>query len=91
MLMLMVLGIALSAGFVGWLAWRAIRRKPISAHLVMYGLSALAGIFTIAFFMTMDIPPIIKVLVAIILGTVLIFLAARQQRRRQLGQPRPKQ
>jgi tryptophan-rich sensory protein len=86
--MLMVLGIALSAGFVGWLVfWRAIRRKPISAHLVMYGLSALAGIFTIAFFMTMDIPRIAKVLGAIVLGAVLIFLAARQQRQRQPGQP----
>jgi len=84
--MLIALGIVLSAGFIGWLAWRAVRKKqPIKAHLVMYGLSALAGIFTIAFFMTMDIPRIIKVLVAIILGVVLIFLAARQQRRRQLG------
>jgi len=84
--MLIVLGIVLSAAFVGWLAWRAVRRKPIKAHLVMYGLSSLASIFSIAFFMTMDIPRIIKVLVAIVLGAVLIFLAARQQRRRQLGQ-----
>lgn len=85
--MLIALGIVLSAGFVGWLAWRAVKRKTIKAHLVMYGLSALAGIFSIAFFMTMDIPRIAKVLVAIILGAVLIFLAARQQRRRQPSQP----
>jgi len=87
--MLIALGVILSVGFVGWLAWRAVRRKqPIKAHLVMYGLSALAGIFTIAFFMTMEgIPRIVKVLVAIVLGAVLIFVAARQQRRRQPGQP----
>ena len=85
--MLIALGIILSVGFVGWLAWRAVRKKqPIKAHLVMYGLSALTGIFTIAFFMTMDIPRIAKVLVAIVLGVVLIFVAARQQRRKQVGQ-----
>jgi uncharacterized integral membrane protein len=55
--------------------------------MVMYGLSVLAGIYTIAFFMTMDIPRIVKVLVAVVLGAVLIFVAARQQQRRQPSQP----
>lgn len=88
MMMLIVLGIALSAGYVGWLVfWHAIRRKPIKAHLIMYGLSVLAGIYTIAFFMTMDIPRIVKVVVAVVLGAVLIFVAARQQRQRQPGEP----
>ena len=79
--MLIALAIILSAGFVGWLIWRAVKGKPIKVHMVMYGLSALAGIYTIAFFMTMDIPTIAKVLAAIVIGGVLIFLAARQQRR----------
>ena len=85
--MLIVTAVILSLAFVGWLIWWAVKRKPIKAHLVMYGLSCLAGIFTLAFFLTMDIPRIIKVLVCIILGAVLIFLAAWLQRRRQLGQP----
>ena len=81
--MLIALAIILSAGFVGWLIWRAVKGKPIKVHLVMNGLSALAGIYTIAFFMNMDLPTIAKVLTAIVLGGVLIFLAARQQRRSQ--------
>ncbi len=85
--MLISIGIILALAFIGWLIYRAARRKLIKAHLVMYGLSSLAGIFTLAFFLTMDIPRIIKVLVCIVLGAVLIFLAAYLQRRRQPGQP----
>lgn len=85
--MLTAIAVILSLAFIGWLIWRGVRRKPIKAHIVMYGLSCLAGIFTLAFFLTMDILRIVKVLVCIILGAILIFLAAWQQRRRQLGQP----
>ncbi len=83
--MLTALAIILSLAFIGWIIWWAAKRKPIKAHLVMYGLSCLTGIFTLAFFLTMDIPRIIKVLVCIMLGAALIFLAAYLQRRRQLG------
>ena len=84
--------VILSVSFVGWLIWRAVRRKqPIKIHLVMYGLSGLTGIISIVFFMTMDILTIAKVLGAIALGGVFIFLGARMQRRRQQSQPQPKQ
>ncbi len=83
--MLIALAIVLSVGFVGWLIWRAVKKKPIKVHMVMYGLSALAGIFSLAFFMMMDIPTIAKVLSAITLGGVLIYLAARRQQRKQRG------
>ena len=79
--MLIALAIILSAGFGGWLAWRAVKGKTIKVHLVMYGLTVLSGIYTLVFFMTMDIPQIAKILVAIVLGGVLIFWAARLQRR----------
>ena len=85
--MLTALAILLSLAFIGWLIWWGVKRKPIKVHLVMYGLSSLSGIFTLAFFLTMDIPRIIKVLICIVLGAVLIFLAAYSQRRRQPGQP----
>ncbi|MBA7701597.1 hypothetical protein ES703_110337 [subsurface metagenome] len=81
--MLTAIAILLSLAFIGWLIWWAVKRKPIKAHLVMYGLSILAGIYTLAFFLTMDIPLIIKVIVCIVLGVVLIFLATYLQRRRQ--------
>ena len=51
----------------------------------MYLLSTLAGVYTLAFFLNMDIPVIVKVLLAIIVGIGLISLAAWLQRRRQPG------
>jgi len=82
--------IGLSAGFAGWLAWRAIKKRPLKIHLVMYGISVIAAILSIVFFMTMDIPTIAKVLSAITLGGVLIYLAGRSQRRKQAKKPRRK-
>lgn len=77
------LAILLLLALIGWIIYRAAKIKAIKAHVVMYWLSALAGIFTIAFFLSMDIPRMIKILVCIVLGAVLIFLAAYLQRRRQ--------
>ncbi|MDH5696346.1 MAG: hypothetical protein OEZ00_07100 [Dehalococcoidia bacterium] len=85
--MLIALATLLSLAFIGWLIWWGVKRKPIKAHLVMYGLSALSGVFTLAFFLTMDIPRIIKVLVCIVLGAVLIFTAAYLQRQKQPSRP----
>ena len=85
--MFIALAIILAGGFVGWLIWRAVKGKKIRVHLVMYGLSTLSGIYSIIFFMNMDLPTIAKVLTAIILGGVLISIAARQQRRKQQSQP----
>ena len=81
--MLIAIGIVLSLALIGWLIWRAVKKKPIQAHIVMYALSWLGGIFTLAFFLSMDIDRMIKILVSIILGAILIFLAAYLQRRRQ--------
>ncbi len=80
---LIPLAVGLSAGFGGWLTWRAVKKQPIKLHLVMYGLSVVAGIFSIVFFMTMDIPKIAKVVGAIALGGALIFIASRMQHRSQ--------
>lgn len=85
--MLTVITVVLSLVFIGWIVYSAVKRKSIKAHLVMYWLSCLAGIFTLAFFLTMDILLLFKVLVCIVLGAVLIFLAAWLQRRRQPVQP----
>jgi len=81
--MLIAVAVLLSLAFIGWLIWWAVKRKPIKAHLVMYGLSVLAGIYTLAFFLTMDIPLIIKVIICIVLGICSIFTATYLQRRRQ--------
>lgn len=81
--MLIAIAVILSLAFIGWLIWRAVKKKTIIAHTVMYGLSILAGIYTLAFFLTMDIELIIKVIVCIVLGVCLIVLATYLQRRRQ--------
>gem|GEM_PF-436382 len=67
--------------FIGWLIWMGAKKKPIQAHLVSYVLSCIAGAFTFAFFLTMDLPKLAKVLVSILLGALLIFVAAYYQTR----------
>ena len=76
-----------SLAFIGWLIYRAIKGKPFKAHNITYGLACVAGVFTFAFFLGMDIPQLIKILVSILLGMALIVLAAFLQRRRQTGKP----
>lgn len=80
--MLIAIAVILSLVFIGWLIWRAVKKKSFFAHTVMYGLSILAGIYTLAFFLSMDIELIIKVIVCIVLGICLIVLATYLQRRR---------
>ena len=79
--MVIGVGIILSLVFIGWLVWWAVKRRPVKAHMVMYGLSWLTGIFTLAFFLDMDMEKIVKILVCIVLGAALIFLAGHLQRR----------
>lgn len=67
--------------FIGWLIWMGVNRKPIKAHLVSYVLSCIASVFAFAFFLTMDLSKLIKILVSILLGAILIFVAAYYQRR----------
>ena len=84
---MIAVGIIISLAFIGWLIWRIAKKRPIKAYMVMYGLSCLAGIFTFAFFLSMDLPEMVKILVSIVLGGVLIFIAAWSQRRVKPGQP----
>ncbi len=74
-----------SLAFVGWLIYRAVKRKPFKAYVVSYGVACVAGVFTYAFFLNMDIPQLVKIVASIFLGMALIVLAAYLQRRRQLG------
>lgn len=76
-----------SLAFIGWLIYRAVRGKPIKAHVVAYGVACITGIFTLAFFLSMDIPQLVKILVSILLGMALIVVAALFQRRRQPAKP----
>ena len=79
--MLTAVAVVASLVFVGWLIFRAVKQKTVRAHTVTRGLAYVSGIFTFAFFLSMDLPRLIQVVVAILLGAVLIFLAAYLQRR----------
>ena len=70
-----------SLGFIGWLIYRAIKGKPIKAHVVAYAVACVTGVFTLAYFLSMDIPQLIKIVASIFLGIALIVLAAYLQRR----------
>ena len=87
--MLIAVAVLASLVFFGWLIYRAVKGKPlaIKAHTVTYGLACVAGVFTFAFFLGMDIPQLVKIVVSIFLGMILIVLAAYLQRHRQQGKP----
>jgi flagellar basal body-associated protein FliL len=82
-----VVTVLASLAFIGWLIYRAVRQKPVSAHTISRALAYMASLYTFTFFLSMDIPQLIKVVVSILLGMVLIVLAASLQRRRQLDKP----
>ncbi len=78
---MLTVAILASLAFIGWLIYRAVKGKSFKAHNITYGLACVAGVFTFAFFLNMDIPQLIKVVVSIFLGMALIVLAALLQRR----------
>ena len=80
--MVTAVAVLASLAFIGWLIYRAVRGKPFKAHNITYGLACVAGAYTFAFFLSMDIPQLIKIVVSILLGMALIVLAAYLQRRK---------
>ena len=68
-------------GFIGWLIYRAVRGRQVKAHHVTYGIAVITGIFTYGFFLSMNILQPVKILVSILVGILLIILAALLQRR----------
>jgi phosphatidylserine synthase len=80
----MVIAVAVLAvlAFIGWLIYRAVRVKSVKAHFVSYGISVVAGVFTYAYFLSMDFPKLIKIVASILIGIILIIAAALYQRRK---------
>jgi len=72
-----------SLAFIGWLIFRAVKQKPVKAHTIVRALAYVTGLYTFTFFLSMDIPLLIQVVVSIMLGAVLIVLGATLQRRYQ--------
>ena len=70
-----------SLAFIGWIIYRAVKAKSVKAHMVSYGVAVVAGVFTYAYFLSMDFPQLIKIVVSILLGIILIIVGALLQRR----------
>jgi len=83
--MLTAVAVIASLGFIGWLIYRGVKQKSVRAHTVTRGITYVVGIYTFAFFLGMDIPQLVRVVVSILLGAALIVLAAYIQRRHQTG------
>ena len=83
---MVAIAVLATLGFIGWLIYRAVKGKQVKAHHITYGIAVITGIFTYGFFLTMDILQPVKILVSIILGMVLIFMAAYFQRRQSSKQ-----
>jgi len=80
--MLTAVAVFASLILIGWLVFRAVRQKSVKAHYISYGIAIVAAIYTYAYFLSLDLAQLIKILVSIVLGIFLIFLAALYQRRR---------
>jgi len=79
----MVISIAVLAAlaFIGWLIVRAVKAKSVKAHFISYGIAIVAGVFTYAYFLSLDFPQLIKIVASILLGIILIIFGALYQRR----------
>ena len=66
--------------FIGWLIYRAVKDKSVKAHIVSYGIAIVAGVFTYAYFLSLDFPQLLKIVASIVLGIILIVVAALYQR-----------
>ncbi len=80
--MVIAVGVLAALAFIGWLIYRGVKDKAVRAHTISYGLSVIAGVFTYAYFLSLDYPQLVKILVSILLGIVLIVLGALWQRRK---------
>ena len=85
--MAITVSILASLGFIGWVIFRAVKGKPIKAHVISYAVACVTGVFTLAYFLNMDIPQLIKIVVSILLGIALIVVAAVLQRQRHPDKP----
>lgn len=81
--MLTAVAVIASLALIAWLIFRAVRQRPVKASTIIRALAYLTGLFTYAYFLSMSIPLLVQVVVSIVLGAILIIIAASIQRRRQ--------
>jgi hypothetical protein len=84
--MVIALAVLAAIGFIVWMIVRAVRNKAFKAHFISYGIAIVAAVFTYGYFLNMDIPQFVKIVGSILLGVILIIVAAVYQRRKAMGQ-----
>jgi hypothetical protein len=70
-----------SLAFIVWFIIRAVKEKSVKAHFVSYGVAVVASVFTYAYFLSMDFPELIKIVISIFLGIILIIIGGLYARR----------
>ena len=70
-----------SLAFIVWFIFWAIREKSLKAHSVSYGVAVVAAILTYAYFLSMELPQLLKIVASIFLGIVLIIVGGLYARR----------
>jgi len=78
---MVVVAVLASLVFIGWIIYRVLKVKSLKAYMVSYGIAVIAGVFTYAYFLSLDIAQLLKIVVSIVLGIILIIVAALLQRR----------
>jgi len=78
---MVAIAVLASLAFIAWIIYRVLKVKSLKAYMVSYGIAVVAGVFTYAYFLSLDIPQLIKIVVSIVLGILLIIIAALLQRR----------
>ena len=79
--MAVAVAVLASLAFIGWIIFRAVKVKSVKAHMVSYGVAIVTGILTYAYFLSLDLPQLIKIVVSILLGIILIVIGALYQHR----------
>ena len=78
---MVAIAVLASLAFIAWIIYRVLKVKSLKAYMVSYGIAVVAGVFTYAYFLSLDIPQLIKIVTSIVLGIMLIIIAALLQRR----------
>ena len=79
--MAVTVAVLASLGFIAWFIYWAIKEKSLKAHSLSYGVAIISGILTYAYFLSMDLPQLIKIIVSIMLGIILIIVGGLYARR----------
>lgn len=79
--MMISVAVLAALAFIAWPIVRAIKNKSVKAHFISYGIAIVAGVFTYAYFLSLDFPQLIKIVASILLGIILIIFGALYQRR----------